>query len=66
VVRALQRLALARAFRERKAAVPAHVEERAQLAVAGVRDDDRQAARVRGEERSRLRRLARVADVLPR
>jgi hypothetical protein len=65
VVRALQRLALPGAFRQRKATVPADVQEGAQLAVAGVGDDDRRAARAGAEERPRLQRFSRVPDVLP-
>jgi hypothetical protein len=45
--------------------MPADVEERAQLTVAGVRDDDRHASGAGGEEGSRLRCLASVSDVLP-
>ena len=48
------------------AAMPANVEERTQLPVPGAGDDDRHPAGARGEERSRPRRLPRVADVLPR
>src|SRR5581483_4733546 len=51
---------------EREAAMAADVQERAQLAVARAGDDDGSAPGMGREERPRLGRLARVADVLPR
>ena len=66
VVGALDRLALARPLGDREAAVPADVQEGAQLAVARARDDDRRAARARRRVRAGLRQLAEMPGVLPR
>jgi hypothetical protein len=66
VVAALERLAAAGAIGYGEPTVPADVEERAQPAVSGMRDDDGDLPSRRSEERARLRQVARVADVLPR
>ena len=66
VVGALDRLALARALCDREAAVPADVEEGAELAIACACDDDRRAAGARGRVRAGLRQLAEMPRVLPR
>ena len=65
VVRALQRLALARAVAEEGAAMPADVDERAQLTVTVADEDDGHIAGAARDERARLAQLAGVAGVLP-
>src|SRR5206468_9433554 len=65
VVGALQGLPPALALADERAAVPADVDEAAQLAVAPAHDDDRQLAGVCGEERARLGDLVCAARVLP-
>ena len=65
VVVALERRARAAAVHQHRAAVAADVQERAQLAVAVARDDDRHAAGVGREERARRGHLLGAAAVLP-
>ena len=65
VVGALERLAPALALADERAAVAADVQERAQLGVLAADDDDRDPARVAGEERTRLGDLVGAAGVLP-
>ena len=66
VVRALERLAPARALGDGEAAMAADVHERTQHVVARACHDDRRAARVTGEVHARLRELPDVPGVLPR
>ena len=66
VVRALQRLAPARALADDRAAVAADVEERAERVLLVAHEDDRNVADGRRGERSGLGHVARVPDVLPR
>ena len=65
MVRTLERLARALAVGDDRAAVPADVQERAELAVARSRDDDRDVTRTAGEIGPGLGYLAEVAHVLP-
>ena len=65
VVRALQRLAPARAGREHVTAVPAHIHERTQPAVSRACNNNRDLAGGAGKERALLGNLAGMADVLP-
>src|SRR5581483_9613109 len=66
VVRALERLAAARALGDDVATVPADVDEAAQLAVRRARDDDRNVPGHRREVAPGLRDLLRGPRVLPR
>ena len=66
VVRALDRLSPPVLVHEHRAAVPADVEEAAQLAVAGAREQHRRVAGPDGRVRARLRDPLGVTDVLPR
>src|SRR5205085_9920216 len=66
VVVALDRSAGAAALQQDRTAVPADIDERAQLAVLVPRHEDRHTPRIGGEERSRLRNLLGAASVLPR
>ena len=65
MVRALQRLAASAALGDLVTAMPADVDERAELTVATVHDDDRHVANPAGEERSRLGHLRSDTGVLP-
>ena len=66
VVRALERLAPARALADERAPMAADVEERAQLVLLVADEDDGDVADPGRRERARLGHVARVADVLPR
>src|SRR6266511_3316575 len=66
VIRALERLAVARALGHRRAAMAADVHEGARFAVLRLRGDDRDPPGARGEEIPRLLDHPGVADVLPR
>ncbi len=65
VVRALDRLPPVVALAERMPAVPADVDEPAQLAVAGAREDDRQCSRVGGGQLAGRGDLIEACCVLP-
>jgi hypothetical protein len=65
VVGALQRLPLARALADDRAAVAADVDERAQDAVVVADEEHRGVAGARGVERAGLGDLVRARDVLP-
>ena len=66
VVRALERLAPARALAHERAAVAADVEERTQRVLLVAHEDDRNVPDGRGRERAGLGHVALVPDVLPR
>src|SRR4029453_9326478 len=65
VVRALERLALARAFADDGPAVAADVEESAQRPLVVADEQHRDVAGASGVERARLGDLLRAGDVLP-
>ncbi len=65
VVRALERLASPGAFADDRPAVPADVQERAQLVLTIADEDDGHVGDGGSEERRRLRHVALVTDVLP-